>query len=56
MKLSLILRAVGKKTLSNEGHGFSCAVKVARLTALVAEVRFSRPTGQSHLFSGLSSP
>jgi hypothetical protein len=33
------------KRLSNEGHGFSRAVKGLRLTALAAEVRFSRHTG-----------
>ena len=49
-------KSPGGKTLSNEGHGLSRAVKDLRLTALAAEVGFSRPIGQSHVFSPLSSP
>src|ERR1700761_4561326 len=37
------------KRLSNEGHGFSRAVnRPTRLTALAAEVRFSRPCGANY--------
>ena len=31
MKLSLTLRALGKKTLSNEGHGLSRAAQICAL-------------------------
>jgi hypothetical protein len=51
MKLSVTLRP--RKRLSNEGHGFSRAINGFRLTALAAEVRFSKPKGQSR---GLFAP
>lgn len=49
--------AAAANAASNEGRGFSRAVnRPVRLTALAAEVRFSRHLGRSHRSPLLRSP